>query len=1714
MGNRFGITTASNTGDGNNPTVADAPETENTNAQTSNLSFSSVVSSSFNDALSNADSLLKAEKAAPKKDESTAWSVLGNVGSGTVSAFVSPVTSVFKKDKAHLVHQAETGNIAALSEGASVSASFTKTAGDVARAVPALNPLSDQGQKNWSTLGTKYVETWRNGTLDEKARFFGEHIGFGATLLGGTALTTNRTAAVIGDLKGGATVATRALSATDNVAAAANDLRALGRVTEVVTPGVHRFSPAIENATQKTSGLTRFAERTGISNLFENVGQTARKAETLTVAGTENFTSRVNILSRNTPTVLTDAAKVSAETATRNFTSILERTAPKTATEAAALNEVKTAAQALAHGGPEAQTALFAAIKKTGTHADDLTVQANNAIRTINHNTFINVAQTAGKDITGALDNLATTVTAGSKEARAINDIRKLVNEVATTGNKTDDLVQAIKALKNDHPNLNPQVVEGMVSNVSKLETATAGRRLMTGFENAATDVQTAVTELKALEITSTNGQRFMQGSEELKELARVKAAADDLARGVISPERFTQVVDDLKRFPSISPKSIEDITKASLNVTEKSNVASVFSHVDDIVKPVRQAANEVDNVIAAVKASNPQEAAKLQQAVADFVAGRGGNADDLSKAFKAVTNDEAALASVQRFTKTVESARPAMTLEKSFAESMQVLDTAAAKYAATSPQATAIQELRQVFRSAAKGETSLDDLAAAVQRNAKVIDGAVAGGAESLSVNSTKIADAAVDTSRALAIRNGVTEVTQLSDDVVKAAKALETQFAGDAAKVKSLQEVQTAMAGVKNGTHSMDDLNNAFRAAQEAGIKHFDEMASSVNRTARLQSIENSVVKAREASSNIANTTELMEKAARMSDEFQAVDRLRAAVKSGNADDIARVVNDPATKALLEKIQPGVTKQILDDAARVGGNRGSEVVSKLSTKVDEVELAARRASQEFQAIDEVRAAARRVNVDGIGDDLASVLKKNETRLRELEAKVATHIDPKAANLVDNLGSSAKTLGDEAAQVRRLTNVETSSRSVTEVVNSLTQKVDSMATKAAFTSERGGVKLSDDVRALANKVEDAATKQRLIQLADDLQNNAGKFNHVKERLNVIKSLSDDVARGAVKETELSAFFKASRTSLDDVARGSTAALESRVTAIANTNKMIAAENSIAAMRKVPNLSDEAARLGVKLEGEVPKLLRTVDDAAKGFANGTRTYDDVIKATKALEAESKNLAGLQSRIQEIERAAKSMQETRAIAFDAQLRAFDNAASRSHAHNAALNNIANMYDLAPPAVREKLMALREAVLNQQAFILVRDSGVYNNGWLRQKLFDYSSKTNPGTIFGHNAGGSKLVLNAQEGAVNARPVAGIVTSKGQMLDAVERVNNVVRSNQASLFNPVKGLTQDSKALLSQPNLAQEAMRRRLVRDVVLAASGVGIVGVYGNVLYNRAIDTLSEEAMAPYRIAEWMEKEAAAKTEAAREKYHAELTQMIADHIRGKDQDEINALRQQIQAIIAERTSENQQSQAVWSRREKEVLSIGQLRANREHDNQVQYGSAMGPSRGPGVAAVQEAKEVFVAPQQRTIRSNTGMNLEDNGNKRKPATTNFDINKIKEMSNTIGYNQGNLRANPYGTTGPNAVALSPGSTKPWQNVVSWNSGRKYANGSEQGSKGVYGQFKDIEKVGEQDQATGGAVAQAGNGPDPALAAMQVASQQQTVSQDEQNNSAAAV
>jgi len=167
------------------------------------------------------------------------------------------------------------------------------------------------------------------------------------------------------------------------------------------------------------------------------------------------------------------------------------------------------------------------------------------------------------------------------------------------------------------------------------------------------------------------------------------------------------------------------------------------------------------------------------------------------------------------------------------------------------------------------------------------------------------------------------------------------------------------------------------------------------------------------------------------------------------------------------------------------------------------------------------------------------------------------------------------------------------------------------------------------------------------------------------------------------------------------------------------------------------------------------------------------------------------------------------------------------------------------------------------------------------------------------------------------------------------------------------------------------------------------------------------------------------------------------------------------------------------------------------------------------KGPGAPAAQESvSPVYTAPQMR-VRATTSASIDEGANKRKPATTNFDIGKIRDMSNNIGYNQSGLRSAQFSTTGPNAIGpYTAGSSKPWQNVVAWSSGRKYSTGSEQSGKHVYGDFKQLENHPENDQAGvgGGTVTQASaNANDPAQALQLASQQQQQAAQDEQKNTA---
>lgn len=1772
MSNRFGLNTGASGGD-NNLLAANAPDTETeATAKPSGLNFSSVVSSSFNEALTSADQMLKTQQTAPKTDNSTTGSVVTNFLGATATGLADQVTTIFKKDKATLAREADQGGIAALSEGHSITAAFTRTAADVAHAAPALNPFSEQGRKNWGTLTNKVATDWSTGTADDRARMVGTGTSFLLTLGGGTALTTKGTTAVVRDLRGGS-MATRALQLGDNVAAATDELanagRTIGRVTETGTTRSHTFFRESGQAAGLTDNIVARA-----TNLGETATFRGPKASTVGV-GTENLIAGESSLIKSlhgfypsvrpaniTSAAFTDASKTAALTESRNFsgsiTRMLNATEKTDVAATNALKEVESAAAAMLKGESGAQARFVQAVENSAAHVkgpqlQELTGQSNQLLRSLERAGTVEAlgvtVDNAAKNMGTKLESLTVGLGKNSPEARALENIQTLVNDVARGGNKTDELITAVKALRNDAPALNPQVVESLIADAAKLEGAAVGRRLLTRFEAYADDAKQAATKLEQ----AIQKEAPQSGSVQAQVLDEVKVAANKLASGAMGPEDFSKVVDRLRRTPDISP----EIVKQATNLTESVNATRLFNHMDDLVKPVKAATSELDNVLAPLKATSPEQVAKVEQAVTDFIAGRSGSTEELTAALRNLANNEKSLATraggnvdealaqvakvsdnvtaqTNKVVEAVEKARPALTLERSIAESAPVLEEAARKWAGNANNLKAVEEVQAAFNGAMKGNVTADELALVIQKNSRVLERAVPGATETLTVNGTKIADAATDATRTFAIRGGVTEIAKGSDEALQVVRNLQTQVVGEA-KVAALRNLEEAVTAFKTSTKSADELtknlDEALKAVRAAEVKlpqSLDNFAGTVERTSRLQAIESSVVKSRQAANGITATTDIMEAAVRQADEFKAIDRLRNAVRSGDKEAIAKAVNDSQKGlARLEELQPGF-RRVLDDAVKAGDNKQ---LSRLTNALDNVELVAQRSSNEFKALDEIRAAARRAATDGVGDDLARVIQKNQpqidnmqqmvSRMEQAAVKTEGRIaasESNVANIAQKLKADADILGEQAANVRRLNNIENSSRSITNVVENLAPKLDDAARQTSFMSAQGGKQLARDVREIAEAMPANSTvRQQLISKADDLEAAAGNFNHVRERLNVIKSLSDDVARGTVKESDMMSFVKKSSAQLDELGKGTAAIVESKASAIADSRKLAVADDAIKATRELRNVADDAARLGFKSDSEVHKLSTEFNTAIRKFAEGEGNIADVSAAAKKLnefkpavalsEVEARNLQTLRQTVESFEKTAQTMQNTRAAAFEAQFKAYMDAANSGKvaSYKNALNNIANMYEISPPAVQNQLLKLRESILDHWAARLVNEQGYYGKNTLAQRAF------------GGLDGGQSLISQVKAGAFNVRPIAGLETNKGQLLDAAERFNRNIMENQVKFS--VRGLTQDKAALLANPNLAQEAMRHKLVKDVLTAATGLGILGYSGYALKEKAQDYIYDEVNAPYVIAQLMEREISAKTEADRESYRAQLAAKVADYIRGKDQAQIDALREQIKQIIAERTAENAEAQAVWTRR-KDELSIGQLRVKKEHENQVQYGNPMGPTRGPGTpAAVQESsQQVFVTPQAR-VRATNINSMDEAGNKRKPATTNFDINKIRDMSNNMSYSQNNLRANPYGNSAANslAAAYTSGSSKAWQNVVSWNTGRKLTTG-EPGGKHVYGNFSHLEDHPENDQPGFGgsnAAAQSAGRVDPAslaLAASAAQQQQQQGNQDDNSPTAA--
>lgn len=1743
MTNRFGTNTAAKAGDGNSPFSADDSHDEAaaTSRTIAGLNFNQVVGTSLRETLAQAEQVNKEAKAA-QPDKSTGLSMTTNLLSGTATGVFDSVAGFFKKSETQLARDAEYGGSGALTKGNSLGSVVGKTAEDVAKAAPALNPFSETGRKNIGILGDKWVAGMTTGTLDERANFAGKNLGFGLTLIAGGGTAAAKTNTIVQEVKAGTNLATRALSVTDNIAVAANDLRFASRgvvaAEKTVIPNLtanasHIFSPAIVSegttVTQKASNL--------FSRATESFSLTGRRAESLTISGAETAVSAekgiagrigslfpANKTPSFNPTAIAEASQMTVAKAADDFTKALTavETRSRSLTGAAdVFADVKQAAQMVRTGAPNAERTLIDAISKTGVHADDLFTHANSLLRTVEHSNVVQrfgnaveITQNAARGFTSTIDDISRGLVSTSDDAAKLQNIRRLADDVASGGAKSDELLVAVKKFAEESPHLNPQAINRLVADATKLEGAAISRRVLVGVEQSVADVTTALETVGKSGILDRTGRQFVQGSDELKALANVKSAADDLARGVGSPEKLSKAVEDLRKFETISVKSVEDIAAHTAQLTEKVSVAKVFNSIDDAVKPITKATDDLDKVIATVKATNPEEAVRLQQAVRDFVSGRAPNPESLKSAFSAVTRegDEALNALV----KSVDDARPMLKLEQdlakarnSFNEGISVLDDAARKYPVGSNPAKGIDELKEAFDAARKGNLSADDLAEVIRRNSVHVERAIPGASEKLAANGAKLADAAVDTSRQLAIRNGASEMARLSDDVVKVTDNLATRFADDAAKLRAVEDLKVAAQGVNHGTHNAEDLARAVKKLDEVGvpasalgkdaIRQIDDLGRVADRTTRLKAIESSVQNSGQALNRVERYADVLENAVRhSSDEFRALDNVRKATervgKGGSVDDLARVIKE--NEIVLEKIGKGTTSRLLkdlssvtDDAVRAGGDTA---LKKVVGKLDDAERVVQRTSPEFRAVEEIRAAAKRTNVDGVADDLTNAIRRNENVLRDLEVRHGQLIaaaDKKAVNLVENLGADARNLkvvdnlvadstklGDEVANVRRLTTIEDSARALTKTTDNATILTTNASRNAAAISEQGGKQLAQDVRSFANVLEEGAAKQRLTKLADDLEAKAGKFNHVDERATIIRNLSDDVAKGAVTEKQALNFASRNLNTFDDAAR--------------NTRRITA------------DLQDEAAKLGAQTKQVVAPVTQNIDDVTKKFIRGEASIDDVSRAAKELsdlknsgKVAADDLLKVESKVKELESAAKALEAARPAAFEGQFARFQEAlhSGRFSAHKDALDAISQMYTVSNPAIREKLLALRELVLDHQAMRTVMDQGFNSNRALTQGLF------------GKATAGDSLMLSVANGTINTKPVSGIVSDKTQLLQALERLQMRADANASKFQSPVLGLIQDSR-LLSNPSLYREVMSRKLVNDIAVAAAGYGLFGLASYNLYTRAQDVVREELAAPNKIAAMMEAEAAAVTDHDRQILKDQLAHFVADFIRDKSPDQISELKSEVTRIVTERAAQSKSTQAVWRRKAEQNLSIGERKEREEHENQAQYGNVLGPIKGPGVSsALDVAPPVFYAAPARVI-TKPGSGKIDEGDKRKPATTNFDIGKIRDLSNH--YNQQGLRASSFNGKEPGNAAgtLTSGATKSWQNVVSWNSGKRYSAG-EPGGRSAYGHIKDIEGTSEKDGAIGGGVSANANANDPSATLAAQASQAQA-NQDEQS------
>ncbi|HEY9786325.1 MAG TPA: hypothetical protein V6D17_13040, partial [Candidatus Obscuribacterales bacterium] len=1325
----------------------------------------------------------------------------------------------------------------------------------------------------------------------------------------------------------------------------------------------------------------------------------------------------------------------------------------------------------------------------------------------------VQTARQLTRELKTHLDDLEVVARGDQAAMNALRDVRQSLRRAEQTG-VTDDLVNAIqrneqtlkaldKKVATSYDNLaqSARSLTDDLGNLARKDVAVSRfNRHLDDLEKAAGADQAALKAVKEVRDALTRAEKSGATDDLVRTIERNQTALKGLdAKVATNFDNFAQNIkvlsDDLGRAATKN----EAVDRFSRNLDELERAAVGNPAATTALKEVREALKRAEQTGAADDLA--QTIQRNQGALKQLDTKAAGSFDNLTQSARNLSDDFGRIARKEEAV-------------ANFSRNLDELEKAAV---GNTQAATAIKEVREALKRAEQTGVT-DDVVRAIERNQpalKQLDEKVAGSFDNLTQSAKSLSD---DLGRVATREQAVARFSRNLDELEKAA-------VGNPAATTAVKEVREALKRVEQ-TGVTDDLAQTIQRNQ-AALKQLDaKVAGSfddLTRSTRTLSDDlGRIARKYEAIARVSRNLDDLEKAAAGDQAATAAvkevrEALKRAEQTGVTDDLAQTLqrNQTVLRELDKKLASSYdsmvssAKSLGDDLTKA--TKGQSL-ARFNHHLDDLERLARNDANATSAVREIREAVRRAEQAGTGvsDDLIKTVQKHEQVLKNLESRV-----PKYETVLTN----ATKYGDELANVRKVSAVDNSVNAARSTVDDLIRSAKDPARATEFTSAAGRQKLVDDLRNIANKMDDAsegAAKTRIRQLADDIEKRPGTVNHVEERLKAIRQLSDDVAGGTASQQHLRNFVNASRTHLDDLKPGAAKTVETRIADVADARKLVVVENtSKQAQTIVHQFGDDVKHL-TTTNAAIRAAVNEVDDVAKRYVRGEATtkefseaVDRFAKIRQTEDAASAQLLGLEQRARQVQKAFDDLHVARADVFESQFNKL--TANLNRGANAstkeALESLSRMSAVATPEVRTLINKLRDNILDQQAMYTVINQGFSGD------------KTLSRALAGDATAAQSLVARTADGAINTRPVMGIVTDRTQLYDAIERIARRHEEIAASKYGSgsVAGLTTDPVALIADNSLKIEAARRQLISDIAWGAAGVGLTYRTADVLKDKAEDAVRREKLAPIVIAELMDREVKAQNDTERRQIRERLSAVVAEAIAGKSDGEIAELRTKVEEIINRRAQEDTNTQAVWRRRQEEAAlspalqdaasrarqramatpgiyqsfepSIDEIKAEKRHYNQNNYGNPMGWLRGvPDPVVVESVQPVFPVQQFRRA-GNT--QIPEQSDKGKPGTTGFDFGKIRNM--TDNYSPQGLRSNPFGN--PLAAQASAlgwyGTVKPWQSSMVSGSApvRRHVISSENAGRNLYGRFEDIEEPDEKDKpgvAPGGAVTASQNDP----------------------------